>query len=418
MKPKKRGNKPYVFRRGDSWIFRFRETINEGGELKSVQRARPLCAVKSVTKKAAQKLALAEVQKLEKSSPSKPELVVTFGDFVTHVYQPFVKANKRAATAQGYSDMWECHCEGRKHINGSLLKDVRTADVYSWLCEIAATDKNRKGEPLKKRTLQHIKAFLSGVFKLAKNHGYVNGENPVRDSTVPPAPEGAETYAYSVDEIKNMLAVLPEPARTMVATAAFTGLRRSELQGLVWEAYGNGELRVLQSVVEGNVQECKTRASRAAVPLLPSLQRVLDAHRERDKEPVKGPIFRTSIGTALDPNTLNRQILPVLNRCGTCKRPEGEHTEKVKHDYQRDESLPRWHGWHAFRRGLGTNLYSLGVNEKTVQAILRHADVGTTMTYYVKSLSEDSVRAMAALDNVLCSTCALDSASTADLKTQ
>ena len=74
---------------------------------------------------------------------------------------------------------------------------------------------------------------------------------------------------------------------------------------------------------------------------------------------------------------------------------------------ERDESLPRWHGWHAFRRGLGTNLYSLGVNEKTVQAILRHADVGTTMTYYVKSLSEDSVRAMAALDNVLCSTCAL-----------
>ena len=63
-------------------------------------------------------------------------------------------------------------------------------------------DKNRKGEPLKKRTLQHIKAFLSGVFKLAKNHGYVNGENPVRDSTVPPAPEGAETYAYSVEEKK------------------------------------------------------------------------------------------------------------------------------------------------------------------------------------------------------------------------
>jgi integrase len=409
---------PYVFRRGNSWVYRFRETVNDGGQLKSVQRARPLCAA-TISKKAARKRALAEVQNLGKSRPSKPEFVVTLGEFVRGVYQPFVEANKRAATAQGYADMWDTHCAQRKSISGALLKDVKTAAVYSWLCEIAATDKNRNGEPLKKRTLQHIKAFLSGVFKLAKNHGYINGENPVRDATVPPAPDGAETYAYSIAEITAMLAVLPEPARTMVATAAFTGLRRSELQGLLWEGYGNGELRVMRSVVEGNVQECKTRASRAAVPLLPSLARVLDAHRERDRGPVSGPIFRTSIGTALDPNnTLNRQILPVLNRCATCKRPEDDHTTRVAHEYQRDESLPRWRGWHAFRRGLGTNLYALGVNEKTVQAILRHADVGTTMTYYVKSLSEDSVRAMAALDNILCSTCALDSSVTVDMQTQ
>ena len=51
MKPKKRGNKPYVFRRGDSWIFRFRETVNEGGKLKSVQRSESLCAVEGVSKK-------------------------------------------------------------------------------------------------------------------------------------------------------------------------------------------------------------------------------------------------------------------------------------------------------------------------------------------------------------------------------
>jgi integrase len=241
----------------------------------------------------------------------------------------------------------------------------------------------------------------------------------VRDATIPPAPDGAETHAYSLDEISAMLAVLPEPARTMIATAAFTGLRRSELQGLLWEGYSNGELSVMRSIVEGKEQPCKTKASRAAVPLLPSLARVLDAHRERDKSPVTGPIFRTSIDSPLDPNNvLNRQIIPALNRCAICKLSEEEHTAEVKHEYERDESLPQWHGWHGFRRGLGTNLYSLGVNEKTVQAILRHADVGTTMTYYVKPVSQDSVRAMASLDAVLCSTCALDLASTANLQTQ
>jgi integrase len=85
----------------------------------------------------------------------------------------------------------------------------------------------------------------------AKNHCYINSENPVRDATIPPAPDGAETYAYSLEEISATLAVLPDPARTMVATAAFTGLRRSELQGLPWEGYGNGELKVLRSGARG-----------------------------------------------------------------------------------------------------------------------------------------------------------------------
>jgi hypothetical protein len=53
-----------------------------------------------------------------------------------------------------------------------------------------------------------------------------------------------------------------------------------------------------------------------------------------------------------------------------------------------------------------------------VQAILRHANVATTQTYYIKPVAADSVRAMAALDTVLCSVCALDSVSTADTKTQ
>jgi integrase len=45
-----------------------------------------------------------------------------------------------------------------------------------------------------------------------------------------------------------MLSVLSYPASTIVATAAFTGLRRSELRGLQWENYREGALWVTQSV--------------------------------------------------------------------------------------------------------------------------------------------------------------------------
>jgi len=83
-----------------------------------------------------------------------------------------------------------------------------------------------------------------------------------------------------------------------------------------------------------------------------------------------------------------------------------EHTADVAHNYTGDESMPRWQGWHCFRRGLGTNLNHLGVEDKAIQAILRHENVATTQKYYIEPVSADSVRAMAALDTVLCSTCA------------
>jgi site-specific recombinase XerD len=33
-----------------------------------------------------------------------------------------------------------------------------------------------------------------------------------------------------------------------------------------------------------------------------------------------------------------------------------------------------WYGWHACRRGIASNLFELGANERVVQRILRHAN--------------------------------------------
>lgn len=54
----------------------------------------------------------------------------------------------------------------------------------------------------------------------------------------------------------------------------------------------------------------------------------------------------------------------------------------------------QWHGWHAFRRGLATNLYRLGVSDKTIQRILRQANVGVTQACYIKTADSDAAAAM------------------------
>jgi integrase len=49
---------------------------------------------------------------------------------------------------------------------------------------------------------------------------------------------------------------------------------------------------------------------------------------------------------------------------------------------------------HAFRRGLATNLHDVGVEDREIQAILRHSDIRTTQAIYIKSLPAAQVSAM------------------------
>jgi hypothetical protein len=58
-------------------------------------------------------------------------------------------------------------------------------------------------------------------------------------------------------------------------------------------------------------------------------------------------------------------------------------------------------GWHAFRRGVATNLHDLGVDDKTIQAILRHSNIGITQNIYIKSVNKSQVSAMDALSENL-----------------
>ena len=138
----------------------------------------------------------------------------------------------------------------------------------------------------------------------------------------------------------------------------------------------------------------------------------LESHRARSGKPNSGVMFPNQNGEPMDMgNLLNRSILPALNRCGICGKPKEEcRKPRAKrengppdHEFERDKMLPEWHGWHAARRGLGTNLYRLGVPEKTIQAILRHANVSTTNTYYIKSAADDTRVAMAKLEKLVIS---------------
>jgi hypothetical protein len=55
----------------------------------------------------------------------------------------------------------------------------------------------------------------------------LDSPKPVREVEIP----AGETHAYSLEEEVRMLAILPEPAATVVAMATFTGARKGEIRG-------------------------------------------------------------------------------------------------------------------------------------------------------------------------------------------
>jgi integrase len=314
-----------------------------------------------------------------------PQSTMLVLDFVEKIYLPkHVDAKLRPSTRKSYRDSWR-HIRSR--LGKMTLRSFRTVHGEQMLADIA------RQANLGRSSLKSVKAFLSGVFKQAKRLGILDGINPIEDVSIPNAPEPKETYAYSLEELKQILGVLNEPAYTVVLAAALTGLRKGEIRGLRWEDFTGKELSIKQSVWNGFASEPKTARSKAAIPVVKQLAEALETHRKRMGMLAVGPIFQGDTGKPMNLDNLARRVIvPALERCATCKK--SPHDEKVGHKFVRDNSLPRWHGWHAFRRGLATNLHELGVADKDIQAILRHSNLGITMNIYVKSVAESQVDAM------------------------
>lgn len=256
------------------------------------------------------------------------------------------------------------------------MHDAETRTVQTLLDTISREDE------IGPQTQAHIKHLLSGMFRFAIAQGHLlrGTVNPVTFAETEAIPD-FDGRAYSLEEIALMLTVLAEPSRTLVALAAFTGLRAGEIRGLNWEAYSprdpgdNGSLgviRVLHSVWRGRIGEPKNSRSKAPVPLIPQLEAILQRHREVNGNPSSGPIFPNGAGKAFDLDSLyRRQMRDPLKRVGI-----------------------EWEGWHRFRRGLATTLERIGIRDAIGAMVLRHSNDRVTRKHYIKPPTIEAIAAM------------------------
>ena len=377
-----------IYRHHGSWLLQFYDDVLIDGK-----RTRKRTCVKLApankdysTKRSVLMLAERHLAPIN-SGQLQPESAVLVVDYIEKTYLPAAEKRLRPSTVKDYKEIFHQHLKIR--LEGLRLRDFRTVHGQRIMHSIPDVGHAR---------LLRIKAVLSAVLTHALRTGALDGTNPVHAVSVPGRPVKFRGYAYSITEIEGMLIATSGVARVVVATAALTGLRLSELRGLRWSDFDGENLHVKRTVWRTVVGPTKTEDSEGIVPVLPLLQKVLEKHR--NGAACDAYIFAgEKRGAALNLHNLAARVIkPSIEKCVKCQKPRSEHKPTENHKFELDPRLV-WHGWHSFRRGLASNLYALGVMPKVIAAILRHSDIGTTLQFYVQTPAEESREALQQIED-------------------
>ena len=280
--------------------------------------------------------------------------------------------------------------------------------IQAWLKELEAAPK----------TKGHIKAVMYRLYEKAMLWEMVEWHrNPMEFVEIKGVSKRQKRpIILTVEQYYQILALLPEPYRTMVIVAQCTGLRAEEVLALEWEDIDLETLsmKVVRAVVHGRVKTVKTDYSEDELPLDPGFAEVLltwkrrlGAEREAQNEistPLVGlDLVFPSTATGRHFHSAPAQqdyirpagcCLVACPKCGAgvgvwCfqdgKTPNGKRLPL--HDERWDAAGKYGSvGWHTFRHTYRSWLDSTSAPIGVQQKLMRHAQVSTTMNVYGNAL--------------------------------
>ena len=225
--------------RNSRWYVRYYERFTAGGEIQSRRVMHVLGPVTTRGKTPPPEI-VTECERHMATinlSTVPVEQCLSLVDFVEKEFLPRAEQRLKPTTYRNYLGDWQRRLKPLVRRDRTLLKDYKTVHVQHWLDQIGQGKAVEK--ELSQRRQGHDQRLLQ---RGAAPRLLRDGVNPAQDTKVnPDAPGPAETYAYSLEEIWSMLSRFPEPAATAFAVAAYTGLRRGEIEGLEWSDYRDGE---------------------------------------------------------------------------------------------------------------------------------------------------------------------------------
>lgn len=226
------------------------------------------------------------------------------------------------------------------------------------------------------KTTANAVATLRSLLRLALRHGWIADDPVARlERGERPRPEPRAQRVLGREEVARLLAGCADPYRPLVATALYTGMRISELLGLVWGdvdlEHGAIHVRAQLSRAHAGAPAKrvapKTRAASRQIPLVPQLAGVLGAHRAGAAGAAAGDwVFPSRAGTPLGHRNAQRRALAKAAARASLES-SGQPPLRF-HDLR-----------HTFASHL---IVDLGLDVAQVSRIMGHASVAVTLNVY------------------------------------
>ena len=281
----------------------------------------------------------------------------------------------------------------RDRWGGVKVDEFSPAEFQKWL----------KQETLAPKTKGHVKNFTQRLFNKAKLYGMFNFvENPIKLVEVRGISKRRKSpTSLSIEQFYLVADLLPEPYRTMAIIAQCTGLRSEEVLALFWSDIDFDEMTMMvtRAAVHGRISWVKTEYSEDALPLDKKFVEVLKNLKEKSggtellfPSPKTGHCYHAS---PIQQDYIRRAgwclvKCPVCNAepgssCNIVLKGKGSLPAIPVHDERRELATTKKLGsigWHTFRHTYSTLLKGVEAPMEVQQALMRHADITTTMNQY------------------------------------
>ena len=258
-----------------------------------------------------------------------------------------------------------------------LAGDIKRREVRDWLDSL----NTNKGGNFEGPTVSKMKGVMSMIFGFGIFEELVES-NPCSGWRLKDVKSKHKSVTVTPAQAMATVRLLVTPMfRVLVYLVACTALRASEACGLRWRDLGGDHIKIQRRWSASDLDDPKTRASEAAVPMHPVLASLLRTWRST-----------TPYGGDDD------WIFPSLKMGGRIPMCPGIFVT----DHLRPAALragiridPRQRlGLHSFRASLATWLVSVDkCDPKTAQGILRHATVEITLDLYAQTVSQEAIAA-------------------------
>ncbi|TCO07156.1 site-specific recombinase XerD [Camelimonas lactis] len=257
------------------------------------------------------------------------------------------------------------------------------------------------GKSVSRVMVRKVLGSLSGVFDEARRQGFI-ANNPVTAVKVgrQSSREVKELEMPSKTELAAILNSTPDRHKAFIWTAVFTGMRASELRGLMWQDVDldAGVVHVRRRADRyNNIGFPKSRAGTRKIPVPPSVVALLKGWREECPAGELNLVFPNGAGNVENHgNLLARIFWPIQIAAGVS-------VETGETDDEGSPVMDAKYSMHALRHAAASMFIEQRMTPKRIQVLMGHSSIQMTFDVYGKLFpqDEDDAAAIKAIEDRL-----------------